>query len=180
MNIPRAGGSARQRGRPREGASGSGRRYPLWRDRRDLRRRFPAGGARRGGRAEGRDDGAAAAAVRGPRAAVSGPARAAGRGTASSYSPTGLSLLLVTRRGGRGREVAEQREPRRGSGARVWLVRAQPSFASCWFRLWFASAGAHDAGRGAGQGGTSSRVSFPARWPARAASADTTAALSGG
>ncbi len=32
-------------------------------------------------------------------------------------------------------------EPRRGSGAPVRLVRAQPSFASCRFRLWFASAG---------------------------------------
>jgi hypothetical protein len=27
-------------------------------------------------------------------------------------------------------------------GTQVWLVRVQASFASCWFRLWFASANA--------------------------------------
>jgi hypothetical protein len=52
----------------------------------------------------------------------------------------GTHLLLVTRRGGTGMNWLT--EPRRGSGAPVWLVRAQPSFASCWFRLWFASASA--------------------------------------
>jgi hypothetical protein len=52
----------------------------------------------------------------------------------------GTQLLLVARRDSAGMKWL--REPHRGSGARVWLVRAQPSFASCWFRLWFASAGA--------------------------------------
>lgn len=51
----------------------------------------------------------------------------------------GTQLLLVTRRAGAGMKWLA--EPRRGSGAPVRLVRAQPSFASCRFRLWFASAG---------------------------------------
>jgi hypothetical protein len=51
----------------------------------------------------------------------------------------GTHLLLITRRGNAG--VAWLREGLRGSGAPVWLVRAQPSFASCWFRLWFATVG---------------------------------------
>jgi hypothetical protein len=34
------------------------------------------------------------------------------------------------------------RDEHRPAGAIVWLIRAQPSFASCWFRLWFASVGA--------------------------------------
>jgi hypothetical protein len=51
----------------------------------------------------------------------------------------GTQLLLVTRRAGPGMKWLA--EPRRGSGAPVRLVRAQPSFASCRFRLWFASAG---------------------------------------
>ena len=55
----------------------------------------------------------------------------------------GTQLLLVTRRGNASLKcLRELGEPQRGSGARVWLVRAQPSFASCWFRLWFAGAGA--------------------------------------
>jgi hypothetical protein len=51
----------------------------------------------------------------------------------------GTQLLLVTRRAGAGMKWLAQ--PRSGSGAPVRLVRAQPSFASCRFRLWFASAG---------------------------------------
>ena len=51
----------------------------------------------------------------------------------------GTSLLLITRRGNTG--VAWLGEGLRGSGAPVWLARAQPSFASCWFRLWFATVG---------------------------------------
>ena len=55
----------------------------------------------------------------------------------------GTQLLLVTRGGNAGlRCLRELGEPRRGAGARVWLVRAQPSFAGCSFRLWFASTGA--------------------------------------
>jgi hypothetical protein len=55
----------------------------------------------------------------------------------------GTQLLLVTRRGNAGmKPLMELSEPRRGFGARVRLVRVQPSFAGCSFRLWFASAGA--------------------------------------
>jgi hypothetical protein len=52
----------------------------------------------------------------------------------------GTRLLVVTRRGSNalGRLTAEHG----ATGAVVCLIRAQPSFASCWFRLWFASAGA--------------------------------------
>jgi hypothetical protein len=51
----------------------------------------------------------------------------------------GTRLLLLTRRGNA--DMTWLREGLRGSGAPVWLVRAQPSFASCWFRLWFATVG---------------------------------------
>ena len=51
----------------------------------------------------------------------------------------GTRLLLVTRHGGPC--ISWLGEGYRGPGAPVWLVRAQPSFASCRFRLWFASAG---------------------------------------
>ena len=52
----------------------------------------------------------------------------------------GTRLLLVTRHGGPC--ISWLGEGYRGPGAPVWLVRAQPSFASCRFRLWFATAGA--------------------------------------
>jgi hypothetical protein len=51
----------------------------------------------------------------------------------------GTQLLLVTRRGSSA--MKRLTEGDRGSGTPMWLVRAQPSFASCWFRLWFASVG---------------------------------------
>jgi hypothetical protein len=50
----------------------------------------------------------------------------------------GTRLLLVTRFGSR--EVCRLREDQ--DAAVMWLVRAQPSFSCCWFRLWFASVGA--------------------------------------
>jgi hypothetical protein len=49
----------------------------------------------------------------------------------------GTRLLLTTRRVSTGMD--RLRDEYRPAGAMVWLVRAQPSFASCWFRLWFAS-----------------------------------------
>ena len=52
-------------------------------------------------------------------------------------------LLVVARRGNEGVQcLRELGDPHRDPGARVWLIRAQPSFAGCWFRLWFAAAGA--------------------------------------
>ena len=75
-----------------------------------------------------------------------------GQGTVSSSSWTERGLLLISRRGSTG--MYRLRDEHRGPGAIVWLIRAQPSFATCWFRLWFASAGAVQAGRGARQGGT--------------------------
>jgi len=47
----------------------------------------------------------------------------------------GTRLLLATRRGSTG--LTRLREEHRAPGAIVLLVRVQPSFASCWFRLWF-------------------------------------------
>jgi hypothetical protein len=52
----------------------------------------------------------------------------------------GTRLLLTTRRGSAG--LDRLRDEHRRAGAIVWLIRAQPSFARCWFRLWFASVGA--------------------------------------
>ena len=50
----------------------------------------------------------------------------------------GTQLLFVTRYGSAG--MKRLRERHRASLAPMRLVRAQPSFARCWFRLWFASA----------------------------------------
>jgi hypothetical protein len=50
----------------------------------------------------------------------------------------GTRLLLLTRLGSR--EVSRLREDQ--DAAVMWLIRVQPSFSCCWFRLWFAGAGA--------------------------------------
>jgi len=49
----------------------------------------------------------------------------------------GTRLLLTTRRVSTGMD--RLRDEHRPAGAIVWLIRSQPSFATCWFRLWFAS-----------------------------------------
>jgi hypothetical protein len=111
---------------------------PVRRDRRDLRRQF-----RRTARAAAAERKAEMTALLGrlsadrvPLSAVT-PGPGAKRGVA--VFADGTRLLLVTRHGGSG--IRWLSEGQRGSGTPVCLVRAQPSFARCWFRLWFASAG---------------------------------------
>jgi hypothetical protein len=139
MSISRARGAARQHGRL------AGRRVrfreavPVWHDRRDLRRLFrrAAHAALSERRAEmtqllqrlSADQVPLWRVVPGPRA----------REGVVAFTD-GTQLLVVARRGSGGMKWLS--EPYRCSGALIWLVRAQPSFASCWFRLWFASAGA--------------------------------------
>jgi hypothetical protein len=136
MNLPRVRGSTRQPGRPR------GRRIrfrdaiPLWRDRRDLRRQF-----RRAARAAVAERKAEMTALLDRLSANQVPLSAAMPGPEANCGVVvfadGTRLLLVTRHGSS--SIRWLSEGQRGSGAPVWLVRAQPSFASCWFRLWFAS-----------------------------------------
>lgn len=138
MNIPRVRGSARQPGRPQ------GRRIrfrdavPLRGDRRELRRQF-----RRAARAAAAERKAETTALLGRLSANHVPLSAVVPGPEGKRGVVvfadGTRLLLVTRHGGSG--IRWLSEGQRGSGTPVWLVRAQPSFASCWFRLWFASAG---------------------------------------
>lgn len=49
----------------------------------------------------------------------------------------GTQLLLVTRYASA--DIMRLIEEHRASRVPVWLVQAQPSFARCWFRLWFAT-----------------------------------------
>lgn len=51
----------------------------------------------------------------------------------------GTRLLLVTRYASA--DIERLIEEHRASRVPMWLVRAQPSFARCWFRLWFAAVG---------------------------------------
>ncbi len=136
MNIPRVNGSARLRGRPRARRIRFRDAVPVRRDRRDLRRLFRR--AARAAMAERRAELMALlhrlSAARVPLAAVV-PGPRPGDGVVEFGD--GTHLLLVTRRGSPG--IRWLCEGHRASGAPVWLVRAQPSFASCWFRLWFAS-----------------------------------------
>jgi len=136
MSIPRAGGSARPRGR--------GRRIrfreavPVRHDRRDLRRQF-----RRAARA--------ATAERKAEMTALLHRLSAGRVPLSEVIPgprardgvvvflDGTQLLLLTRYGSA--DMKRLRDGHRASRVPVWLVGAQPSFARCWFRLWFASVG---------------------------------------
>jgi hypothetical protein len=111
---------------------------PLRRDRRELRRQF-----RRAARAAVAERKAEMTALLGRLSADRVPLSAvmpdpeARRGVV--VFADGTRLLLATRHGGSG--IRWLSEGQRGSATPVRLVRAQPSFASCRFRLWFASAG---------------------------------------
>lgn len=138
MNIPRAGGSARRLGR----AHGTRTRFkeavPLRGDRRDLRRQF-----RRAARAALTERKAEMTVLlqrlsshRVPLEEVLPGPRAR---DAVVVFLDGTRLLLVARHRSAG--VQRLRERHRRSSVPLWLVRAQPSFATCLFRLWFAPAG---------------------------------------
>lgn len=138
MIIPRPNRSARLRGRPGKTGITFREAVPVRHDRRDLRRLF-----RRAARAAMAERKAEMTGLLRRLSAdhvplsevVSGPR--AGDGVIVFLD--GTQLLLATRHGGV--SLTWLREGLRGSGAPVWLVRAQPSFASCWFRLWFATVG---------------------------------------
>jgi hypothetical protein len=137
MNIPRVKGMARQRGRPQERRIRFRDAVPLRGDRRDLRRQF-----RRAARAAVAERKAEMTALLGRLAANRVPLSAVvpapeARGGVVVFAD-GTHLLLVTRHGGS--SIRWLSEGQQGAGTPVWLVRAQPSFASCWFRLWFATA----------------------------------------
>ena len=138
MNIPRANGPARLRGRPRARRIRFRDAVPARRDRRDLRRLF-----RRAARAALTERKAEMTALLQRLSAARVPLTGVVPGPRARDGVVefldGTHLLLVTRRGSSG--IRWLSEGHRASGAPVWLVRAQPSFASCWFRLWFASAG---------------------------------------
>lgn len=138
MNIPRVRGSARPPGRPQEKRIRFRDAVPLRRDRRDLRRIF-----RRAARAAVAERKAEMTALLDRLSANHVPLSAVMPGPEAKRGVVvfadGTHLLLVTRHGGS--SIRWLSEGQRGSGTPVWLVRAQPSFASCWFRLWFASAG---------------------------------------
>jgi hypothetical protein len=137
MNIPRVKRPARQRGRSEERRIRFRDAVPLRRDRRDLRRIFWR--AARAAVAERKAEMTAlldrlsanhvplSAVIPGPEA----------RGGVVVFAD-GTRLLLVTRHGGS--SISWLSEAHRAAGTPVRLVRAQPSFASCWFRLWFATA----------------------------------------
>ncbi|MGH3251549.1 MAG: hypothetical protein ACRDOI_35810 [Trebonia sp.] len=137
MSIPRARGSARPRRRPSERRIRFSEAVPVRRDRRDLRRLF-----RRAARAAEHERKAEMTALLQRLSAdhvplsevVPGPR--VGDGVVVFLD--GTHLVLVTHRGGAGMRWLGERH----NDAPVWLVRAQPSFASCRFRLWFASVGA--------------------------------------
>ena len=138
MNIPRGDGPARLRGRPRASRIRFRAAVPLRRDRRDLRRLF-----RRAARAALAERKAEMTALLNRLSAARVPLSAVGPGPRARDGviefSDGTRLLLAARRGSQG--VRWLGEGQRGSGSPVWLVRAQPSFAGCGFRLWFASAG---------------------------------------
>lgn len=138
MIIPQEGGPARLGGRPRARRIRFKTAVPLRRDRRDLRRLFRR--AAHAALAERKAEMTALldrlSAARVPLSAVVPGPRA--RDGVIEFSD-GTRLLLAVRRGSQG--IRWLSEGQRGSVAPVWLVRAQPSFAGCWFRLWFASAG---------------------------------------
>jgi hypothetical protein len=137
MNIPRVRGSARQPGHPKGKRIRFRDAVPLRRDRRDLRRIF-----RRAARAAVTERKAEMTALLDRLSANHVPLSAVVPGPEAKRGVVvfadGTHLLLVTRRGGS--SIRWLSEGHRGAGTPVWLVRAQPSFASCWFRLWFASA----------------------------------------
>ncbi len=137
MSILPARRPARQRGHPRKRRVRFREAVPIWRDRRDLRRQFRR--AARAAMIERKSEMAAllerlctehvplSDVLAGPRP----------RDGILAFLD-GTRLLLVTRLGSR--EVSRLRENQ--DAAVMWLVRAQPAFSCCWFRLWFASVGA--------------------------------------
>ncbi|MGH3210359.1 MAG: hypothetical protein ACRDNO_21655 [Trebonia sp.] len=139
MSILRANRSARLRDHPRKRRIRFRQAVPVRRDRRELRRLF-----RRAARAALAERQNEMTALLGRLSAdhallsevVPGPRPSDG----VVEFLDGTRLLLVTRRGsnGLGRLTAEHG----ATGAIVCLIRAQPSFATCWFRLWFAAVGA--------------------------------------
>lgn len=138
MSIPRTRGSARLRGRSARRHVRFREAVPVWRDRRDLRRLF-----RRAAHAVATERKAEMTALlrrlSEDRVPLSEVVPGPGSRDGAVVFVDGTQLLLVTRRGSSA--MKRLREGARGSGTPVWLVRAQPSFASCWFRLWFASVG---------------------------------------
>lgn len=138
MNIPQVNRQARSRGLRRTRRIRFRDAVPLRRDRRDLRRLLRR--AARAVRSERQAEMSALlqrlAAARVPLSAVvPGPPGAGG----VVVFGDGTRLLLVTGRGDPGLRWLS--EGHRAAGAPVWLVRAQPSFASGRFRLWFAAPG---------------------------------------
>ena len=137
MSILRASGSARPRARKRR--IGFRQAVPVRGDRRDLRRLF-----RRAARAALADRQAEMTALLDRLSADHVPLSEIVPGPRPREGVVefldGTRLLLTTRRVST--EMDRLRDVHRPAGAIVWLVRAQPSFASCWFRLWFASVGA--------------------------------------
>jgi hypothetical protein len=111
---------------------------PVWRDRRDLRRRF-----RRAARAALADRQAEMTTLLDRLSAGHVPLSEVGPGASQREGVVefldGTRLLLTTRRGSAG--LDRLRDEHRRTGAIVWLIRAQPSFARSWFRLWFAAVG---------------------------------------
>ena len=106
---------------------------PVWRDRRDLRRRF-----RRAARAAMADREAQAAAQLGRLAANRVPLYAVTRSrrdTVVEFSDGTRLVLFSTRSGAANLE-------RLAPGpvwSPVWLAQVRPCFAPSWFRLWFAA-----------------------------------------
>jgi hypothetical protein len=126
---------------PRASPSGSRIRFrravPVRRDRRDLRRRF-----RRAARAALAERKAEMTALLERLAASRVPLSAVDPGEGSVEFLDGTRLRLATRRGRPDRiSPAMNKLSKAPDGAVVWLVRAQPSFTGCRFRLWFAAGG---------------------------------------
>jgi hypothetical protein len=138
MSILRARGSARLRGQKRKRRIRFRQAVPVRRDRRELRRLFRR--AARAALAERKtammvlldrlstDHVALSQVVPGPQPR---------EGIVEFLD--GTRLLLVGRHGSNC--MSRLREEHNGIGAIVCLIRAQPSFSSCRFRLWFVSLG---------------------------------------
>jgi hypothetical protein len=139
MSVPRPNRPTRLRGRSGGRRVRFSEAVPVRRDRRDLRRLF-----RRAARAAAAERKAAMTILLGHLSAdhvpLSGvvPGPRAREGIVEFLD--GTRLLLVTRPGSAG--MKRLREKFSGSGTPVRLILAQPSFASCRFRLWFAPVGA--------------------------------------
>ena len=136
MSILPARRPARQRGHPRDKRVRFRKAVPIWRDRRDLRRQF-----RRAARAAMIERKSEMTAVLERLCTEHVPLSEVLAGPRPRDGILafldGTRLLLATRLGSR--EVSRLREDQQA--ADMCLVRAQPSFSCCWFRLWFASVG---------------------------------------